>query len=308
MSRATYRMLRRLRRLSFTALAVATACAAPSHATRPEAPPARHATVSEPSLLPGGGTILFPHYRVVAFYGAAGVPGLGVLGVGAPSDAGAKLLSRARAFAAFGRPVLPAFELIATVVQHVPGRSGTYSVHASDAAIGRYLAAARRIHALLILDIQPGYRSFDEDARHYERYLTQRDVGLALDSEWSVRRGEVPGRVIGSTSAASVNAVSKYLAHLVRVHHLPQKMLAIHLFTPEMIANASAIVAHPELAITFHIDGFGARANKRADYARLHRNAPFFNGFKLFLDQDVRMFSPTDVMHFTPQPDLVTYE
>jgi hypothetical protein len=135
---------------------------------RPATTPVPHASNAElltsAVQLPGGGTTIFPHHRVVAFYGAAGVPGLGVLGKGAPTSAAAKLLTQAHAYARFGRPILPAFELIATVVQQEPGASGTYSVHASGTEIGRYLAAARRIHALLILDIQPGYRSFARGA------------------------------------------------------------------------------------------------------------------------------------------------
>ncbi|GAC1552062.1 MAG: hypothetical protein NVS3B16_26800 [Vulcanimicrobiaceae bacterium] len=53
--------------------------------------------MTSPPQLPRGGTTLFPHYRVVAFYGAAGVPGLGVLGQDAPDAAAAKLLVRAHA-------------------------------------------------------------------------------------------------------------------------------------------------------------------------------------------------------------------
>lgn len=258
--------------------------------------------------MPGGGTTIFPHYRVVAFYGGAGVPALGVLGQGSTSVVAAKLLTQARAYAAFGRPVLPAFELIATIAQREPGRSGTYSVRASDAEIERYLAAARRIHAYVILDIQPGYRSFSSEARHYEKYLTAPDVGLALDSEWSMSPGEVPGETIGHTTAARVNDVSRYLARLVAKYRLPQKLLAIHLFIPEMLANPNALVARPGIATTFHIDGFGGRAAKRGHYRLLRRRAPFFNGFKLFVKQDIDMMSPADVMQLRPAPDLITYE
>jgi hypothetical protein len=268
----------------------------------------RRAATPAPQQLPRGGTRVFPHFRVVAFYGYAGVPGLGVLGQGAPSAAAAKLLTQARAYAPFGRPILPAFELIATIVQHEPGASGTYSVRASDAEIGRYLAAARRVHALLILDIQPGLRSFAREARHYEKYLVQPDIGLALDSEWSMNRGDVPGNTVGHTTAPVVNDVSGYLARIVATHRLPQKLLVIHLFSPEMVSESNEIKERPELAITFHVDGFGSRAAKRAHYRVLHRSAPFFNGIKLFYQQDIDVFSAADVMHLKPQPDLVTYE
>jgi hypothetical protein len=111
---------------AFACTLLFTACS--RSALRPAATPAPHATsVRSAAQLPGGGTTIFPHYRVVAFYGAAGVPALGVLGQGAPNVAAAKLLTQAHAYAPFGRPVLPAFELIATVVQQVPGakRSAT---------------------------------------------------------------------------------------------------------------------------------------------------------------------------------------
>ena len=153
-----------------------------------------------------------------------------------------------------------------------------------------------------------GTGSFAREARYYEKYLVQPDIGLALDSEWSMNRGDVPGKTIGHTTATMVNDVSRYLARIVATHRLPQKLLAIHLFTPEMVSEANAIAARPGLAITFHIDGFGARAAKRGHYHLLHRSAPFFNGFKLFFQQDIDMFSAADVMHLHPPPDLITYE
>jgi len=155
---------------------------------------------------------------------------------------------------------------------------------------------------------KPGYRSFSSEAHHYEKYLVQPDVGLALDSEWSMNRGDVPGKTIGHTTAASVNDVSRYLARLVATHRLPQKLLAIHLFSPEMVSDAGAIAARSGLAITFHIDGFGARAAKRGHFRLLRRSPPFFNGFKLFFQQDTDMLSAADVMHLQPPPNLITYE
>jgi hypothetical protein len=37
-----------------------------------------------------------------------------------------------------------------------------------------------------------------------------------------------------------VNDVSRYLARIEATHRLPQKLLAIHLFTPEMVSEANA--------------------------------------------------------------------
>ena len=114
---------------------------------------------------------------------------------------------------------------------------------------------------------------------------------------------------LSSASAAfRCPRAAAFPARIVATHRLPQKLLVIHLFTPEMILEANAIAARPGLAITFHIDGFGARAAKRGHYSLLHHRAPFFNGFKLFFQQDIDMFSAAEVMHLHPPPDLITYE
>src|SRR5207253_636578 len=148
-----------------------------------------------------------------------------------------KLLTQVLPYQRPGRPVMPALELIATLVTAAPGDDGRYRYRQSDEVIDRYLAAARRAQALLILDIQPGRARFIDEVRAYRRYLSQPDVGLALDPEWSMRPRQVPGEVIGSTDAAVINQVSAYLAKLVSEDDLPQKLLIVHQFTPGMIEH-----------------------------------------------------------------------
>src|SRR6476646_11998909 len=76
--------------------------------------------------LPRGGRRIFPDYRVVAYYGAPQDPQLGELGIGTPHSATAKLLTQAAPYARPGRPVMPALELIATLVTAAPGDDGKY--------------------------------------------------------------------------------------------------------------------------------------------------------------------------------------
>ena len=75
------------------------------------------------------------------------------------------------------RPVLPAMELIATRRPGSPGNDGMYRARQSSDLIASYLAAARRAHALLILDIQPGRSPFMREVRAYARWLREPDVG-----------------------------------------------------------------------------------------------------------------------------------
>jgi hypothetical protein len=260
--------------------------------------------------LPRGGRRIFPTYLVVAHYGTAGTAALGVLGEGSPDVAAARLVRAAAPFAkASGRRVLPAFELIATVAQRKPGDDGTYSAYLSDADVARYLAAARRMKALVVLDLQPGRADFLTQARHYEKFLLQPDVGLALDPEWKLTPTQVPLKQIGATDAASINAVSSYLAQLTVSHGLPEKLFVVHQFRTDMIPDRVKVVPRPGLAMVVHLDGFGTQWVKHEVYDALSlKTGPLHNGLKLFIDEDTHMFTPYEAMAFRPRPELVTYQ
>ena len=119
-----------------------------------------------PIELPRGGTKILPHYRVVAFYGSPGGTRLGALGGGTPDQVGVQLTDVASDYDSLERPVMPAFQLIATIVHDTPGSDGKYRSRLSDAVIDQYLQAARQQRMLLILDIQPGRATFMDEVRH----------------------------------------------------------------------------------------------------------------------------------------------
>jgi hypothetical protein len=264
---------------------------------------------ARPAVLPGGGRRIFPDRRVVAFYGNPQDRQLGALGIGTPREAVARLVRQARGYGRRTRPVLPALELISTVAAASPGAGADYAIHAPAKVIDRYHRAARRAHALLLLDIQPGLNDFPSELRRLTRWLRQPDVGLALDPEWRVTPGQVPGKVIGSVGADEVNATSAALARIVAEHDLPQKLFVIHQFTPDMVRDAPRVARRPGLATVFNIDGFGDRANKVGKYRALTAATPGFrHGFKLFYSEDTGMLSPRSVMALHPRPDLIVYE
>jgi hypothetical protein len=276
-----------------------------------EGAPAARATTpaAPPPELPGGGRRLFPDKRVVAFYGAPQADALGTLGIGTPAQAGRRLLRQARPYERKTRPVLPAMELLATIANRDPGADGLYMTRQSSTTIDRYLRAARRIHALLILDIQPGRAGFLSETRHLRRWLRQPDVGLALDPEWHVAEGQVPGQVIGSVDAAVVDEVSQELSRIVADGRLPEKLLLVHQFTENMIANKDRLQRHPGVALTINVDGFGDRPNKISKYEAFTSEAVRFNdGFKLFYEEDTNLMKPSSVLALRPPPDVVVYE
>jgi hypothetical protein len=284
--------------------------AAPSVPTS-SAPPAESPPPTQPpaSLLPRGGRQILPDYRVVAFYGAGGTALLGVLGRGTPDEAAAAVQRQAARYERFGRPVQPAMELLATVAQRSPGRDSRYSLPVPSSEIARYLAAAHRHRMLLILDIQPGRGEFLPQVEQLAPFLTDPSVSIALDPEWKVGPHEVPGTVIGSASAASINAVADYLHDLVAEHNLPDKLLVVHEFTASMLPGRDAIERPAGVEVVIHADGFGSPRLKIGVYHQLALPVPPFHaGFKLFYRQDGRLMTPAQVMALRPQPDIVTYQ
>jgi hypothetical protein len=274
-------------------------------------PPAKQTTdkpKGEAAQLPLGGRRIFPEYRVVAFYGAPQSHALGALGIGSPDHAARRLAAQAKPYAKKTRPVLLAFELLADVANRDPGPDGLYRTRQTDAVINRYLAAARRAKALLVLDIQPGHADFLTETRHLDRWLREPDVGLALDPEWHTP-GAVPGTRIGSVQAGDVNAVARHVAAIVRRYDLPEKLFVVHQFTPNMIAGKARVQRLPGLAMTMNVDGFGDRPNKISKYHQFtHDGTHFHRGYKLFYEEDTNLMSPRSVLALQPRPDFIVYE
>ncbi|MDQ2817134.1 MAG: hypothetical protein M3T49_02830 [Candidatus Eremiobacteraeota bacterium] len=287
-------------------LLLAAACSAPSKTAAPQTlAPAPKPTMA----LPFSGSTIFPKYRIVAYYGSAATPAMGILGDGSPDQVAQRLAAQAKAYAGLGRPVIPALELIATIAQRWPGAQSHYSVDSTDATVARYLAAARRQKAILIIDVQPGRAAFLPEVKRYERFLEQPDVSLALDPEWKMGAGEVPAQVIGHTTAAEVNSVSAYLSDLVQRKHLPQKIFLVHQFIADMVEDRRDVKTRPGLAVTFNVDGFGGRAGKLSKYRALSTsNGRYFNGIKLFYKQDIGMLNADETAALKPSPNIVVYQ
>jgi hypothetical protein len=213
-----------------------------------------------------------------------------------------------------GRPVLPVFELIAVVVQAWPGADRKYRRRVDSSVVADYLRAAREARALLLLNIQPGRSDFLTEAKSFEAFLREPDVGLALDPEWAMRPQQLPGEVFGQTTGAAVNGVVDYLAGLVAAGNLPEKVLVFHEVTEKVVRDEISIRAQPGVAIVKSVDGLGSAPSKKATYAYLmkHLGTGVHSGFKLFFQEDTqngaRLMTPQQVLNLSPQPEYVMYE
>lgn len=263
--------------------------------------------------LPAGGLTVFPGRRMVALYG---VPGTGVLGMLGEQGLTASI-QRARDLAGefaglVDEPVVPAFEIIATVATRGAGPDGDYSQEADPQSLRPWVEGAGQAGLYVVLDLQPGRADLLSQARRYEELLTLPYVGLAVDPEWHLGPTERPLQRTGSVEADEVNEVSAWLAELVRRHELPQKLLTIHQFRTDMVRNRDRLdTSHPELAILLHADGQGPQGAKQATWGALRADAPegVWWGWKNFVDEDQPMLTPAQtIAQVAPTPWFISYQ
>jgi hypothetical protein len=249
---------------------------------------------------------------LVALYGHPGTAALGLLGEQDLPGA----IDRARQYAAsyeplVDRPVVPAFEIIATIASSAPGEDGDYSDEAEVDFLRPWVEAAQEAGVYVVLDLQPGRTDFVTQAERYRELLELPNVGLALDPEWRLRPDEVHLTQIGSVDVEEVNRVVTWLADLTRENSLPQKLLVLHQFRLDMITGRERLdVSRDELAVLIHADGQGGQGAKQGTWQALHQDAPpVWWGWKNFIDEDQPMLTPEQtVQQVQPVPDLVSYQ
>lgn len=272
-----------------------------------------HVTRPQPPELPRGGRTLFPDHRLFGYSGYPGSTALGRLGTGDLDQRMAEI-ERAGADYVGDRKLLPVMELIAVTVHATPGSDGTFRTRASDDIIQRWLDAARRHKAVLLLNIQPGRASFIDEVRHLEKWLSQPDVGLALDPEWAVGPGQVPGKVFGHTSGEDLDAVSAFVAGLIAEHDLPEKVLLYHQLHENIVSDESSVAPRPGVVLIKSIDGIGSPQAKTDTWKRIVAKTPsgVHLGFKLFFEEDTRnnrrLMTPAEVMALSPTPEYILFE
>jgi hypothetical protein len=256
--------------------------------------------------------LLFPGRRLVALYGHPETPGLGVLGQQDLTASMARAKRMAAAYRSLSRvPVIPAFEIIATVAQASPGPDGSYSYETPLALLRPWVDRATAAGLYVVLDLQPGRTSLLAQAKRYQSLLRQPDVGLALDPEWKLQPGQKPLRQIGHVNIGEVNSVVSWLASLTARYHLPQKLLVLHQFQLSMINGEQDLdTSHDNLAIVIHMDGQGTPGEKLDTWNAVTGAVPHgvYLGWKNFLVKDHPMLSPPQTMANAPAPIMISYQ
>lgn len=273
-------------------------------------------TPEPPPELPRGGRTVFPEYRLVGFSGVKGDVNEDLGRLTGDLDLRCRQIERIGKRYAYGRQVMPVFEMIAVVVQASAGADGLYRGRRPKAEVREYLEAARRCKALLLLNIQPGRSEFLPEMKFYESFLKEPDVGVALDPEWAMDPGQIPGRSLGHTTGTELNDAALYLADIVAKNNLPEKVMVFHQFNFAAVKNIKKLKNHAGVALVHSIDGLGGPKTKIEEYNALNKGQPKYihPGFKLFYKEDVnppwgsRLMTPAEVMALKPPPEYILYE
>ena len=183
----------------------------------------------------------------------------------------------------------------------------------TDSLVEMVAGWAAQRNALLILDAQVGKSTVQEELPRLIPFLKRPNVHLAIDPEFSMKTGNVPGTKIGTMSADDVNYAVSLLKGLVQQYNLPPKILVVHRFTRHMLTNAKAIQTDPRVQVVIDMDGWGPPWLKFDSYRDYEEAEPVqFTGFKLFFHNDTKkgdpLLTPAEVLRLTPKPIYIQYQ
>ena len=268
--------------------------------------------VKAPYPLPGA---LLPYNRIIAYYGNLYSTRMGILGEIPRKQMLAKLQGEVAKWQAADSTVkaIPALHYIAVTAQGAPGKNNMHRMRMPFKQIDTIISWAKPINALVFLDIQVGHSTVKAEVAELEKYLALPNVHLGIDPEFSMKNGERPGSKIGHFTAADINDAISILANIVRKNKLTPKVLVVHRFTQGMVKNYKEIKIVPEVQVVIDMDGFGSKVLKKDSYmSYIYREPVHFAGFKLFYKndnkKDWKMYSPEELVKFTPKPIYIQYQ
>ena len=267
------------------------------------------------AVYPNGGAIL-PFKRILAYYGNFYSRHMGILGEYEPDEVLRRLNATKVLWEAADpdTPIQLAIEYIAMVAQADGGRDGMYRAMMPATEIEKAYALAKKADGILILDMQIGLSTIEQELPKFKTYLERPEVHLALDPEFSMKSGNRPGTVIGTHSAADINYVINYMSTIVRANKLPPKVLLVHRFTQNMVTNSAQITPTPEVQVVMVMDGWGPKDLKRGTYGQVIVPEPVqFTGLKIFYKNDLKapstgLLTPGEALQLNPKPIFIQYQ
>jgi hypothetical protein len=253
---------------------------------------------------------LLPGRRLVAYYGTPLGPGLGILGREDLLTTQARLNEQTRVYQDLVPDVetIPVFHMVTTIADEAAGPDEDYNHRVSHETVGQWIDAAEANGGWAILDVQPGRASLDVELSLIEPLLLEPTVHFAVDPEFMMADGGVPGKLLGHITGLQINQVQAQMDRIARtIGH--RKMLVVHQFEDRMVEQKADILDYPFVEVAWDADGFGSPGSKISDYNEYKEETGFeYGGFKLFYDYDDPLMTPEQVVALDPPPSLVIYQ
>jgi hypothetical protein len=245
--------------------------------------------------------------QILTYYGNPDAETLGILGQHPPEELFELLQDQARTYDDVNgfRGVQTGLHFIYSTAQFAPGEDGLYRRRTDSETVDEYVQFACEHGMFIFLDLQIGQADLETEIRNVLPWLERSHVHLALDPEFAMDEGEVPGEVIGELRAEEINLAQQILDDLIEEKNLPDKILIVHQFQESMIPDPQNIEDFPRIRLVIDMDGFGPDATKLRKYQQFSAVAEY-GGIKLFFQQDDPLLTPEEVVRL--HPDLVIYQ
>lgn len=160
---------------------------------------------------------ILPFERIVAYYGNLYSAGTGILGELPSDEMLSKLQEEMKKWEAADTltPVRPALHYIAVTAQRSPGVSSKYRLRMLFEQIDRVLEMAKKIDALVFLDIQVGQSTLMEEIPLLKKYLLLPHVHLGIDLGIFHERGAGPGQCYWHNWCRNITCLPKCWLYIV---------------------------------------------------------------------------------------------
>ena len=245
--------------------------------------------------------------QILSYYGNPYTADMGILGELEAEALVQKLKAHAQLYDSLNgsRRVQAALHLVYATAQPDPGPEGLHLLYVDEETVWDYIDLARDNGLLIFLDLQVGRSDVESELAKILPYLEQPHVHVALDPEFAMGEGEVPGERIGSLDAADVNAAQALIQGFLEGRDLPDKVLIVHQFTRDMLTNPELIKDYPRVRLVIDMDGFGPSEIKCVKYGWFAAPAEY-SGFKLFFRHDTDLMSEQEVLEL--EPNVIIYQ
>ncbi|QJW35921.1 hypothetical protein [Cellulosimicrobium protaetiae] len=220
-------------------------------------------TAEEGTLLPSGSQlVLADGVRYVAVEADAVTSSLVAVGERAASEAVSRAQDAAASYAEAvpEETVVPVLEVPATRASTSAGSDRDYSTEIPSVELLPLVDAAAEAGVLVVLRLEPGRATFDEQVTEYADVLARPTVGVALDVD---ARRPTDGSPAGTVDAAELGAAIDAVGEVVREGALPQKLVVVQRPDADAVRDAAALdLGAGEAAVVLRStsgDGYAAR-------------------------------------------------